>query len=591
MKNRLLRLAGRIHFRKIRNRFLFAIILISLPSLFLLGYISFNITKNTLTEHNAQTNLDHLETASVVGDLLLSNIVNVNRTIVYDHEIRNMLLELKNGDASDSPAFGSRMINRLQHVIYNNLYDTRYVRSVCVFDAAYQIYCIGRSDDAGIYEIPGKAEILERSQWYQDAVRAQGRAVFFADNVLGDDQSTFSTVKLFRDSSSIAGEAVGLIVVNVSKSMFARVFNNSQHNGYFAVFDPGEDRIDMIYSQDPAVERILTEAPQEQLMNHLQTQGYLISRYHNQTSGWVFAHIIEQDELLQESNRIGTATMMIGLLIAVFAIMTAFIVSSTITRPLLQIKKMMTAWNKGSREAVSQYSFKDDEVGVIGETFKKLTTENDNLSARLMNSQLREKEAELSMLQAQIKPHFLYNTLNSIYMMARLNKTEEAARMALALSESFKISLNKGKETIPVYKELEHIEHYMTIQNIRYKGRFRYQANVEPAVMRIEIMKLILQPLVENAIYHGLEPKVGHGSIRLDGRMDGEFVCFVVEDDGVGISDMDQVERGYGIRNVKERLALHYGPASSLTIESEPGRGTRIVIRIRNFQTEVTSSA
>ncbi|MDG0814066.1 sensor histidine kinase [Cohnella rhizosphaerae] len=197
----------------------------------------------------------------------------------------------------------------------------------------------------------------------------------------------------------------------------------------------------------------------------------------------------------------------------------------------------------------------------------------------MLQAQLKEREAELRSLQAQIKPHFLYNTLDSIYWMSMLEEQHDIAQMALSLSESFKLSLNKGKETIPVYKELKHIEHYMIIQNLRYDNRFKYEQEVDSDIMSYEIMKLMLQPLVENAIYHGLEPKVGEGTVRLTGRMDGEFLSFTVIDDGVGMADIRKTEEGYGMRNVRERLEIYYGPTSSFTIRSRPGEGTSIELR------------
>jgi len=206
---------------------------------------------------------------------------------------------------------------------------------------------------------------------------------------------------------------------------------------------------------------------------------------------------------------------------------------------------------------------------------------NRELNDRLLQTELREREAELKALQAQIKPHFLYNTLDSIYWMARLNRTEDAARMALALSESFKLSLNKGRETIPVFKEIKHVEHYMTIQNIRYNGRFRCEIDVDPDIMGYEMLKLTLQPLVENAVYHGLEPKMGEGLIRITGRKNGDELVFVVEDDGVGMEDVSQTTKGYGLGNVRDRLMLYYGPHCSFDVESAPGAGTRVEIRFK----------
>ncbi|MFC5468496.1 sensor histidine kinase [Cohnella suwonensis] len=589
MAGRTRKLISRIRFRKIRSRFFFVMILLSLPPLFLLGYVSFNIAKDTLTENNTKTNIDHLRTSSEVADLLFRNIVNLNRYVVLNDDIRNDLRKSEIKNSQEQNEMNTRTINRLQRVINNNSFDTRFVDSMCVFDLHYQTYCLGRSDDAGIYETPNKKQEIERTEWYRKAVNAQGRVVFFGYNVLGDKADSFSTVKLFRDSESREGKTIGLLVVNLSKSMFGSVFNASQENGLFMAIDSSRETARIVYPEVPALTPPLAVGTLTETMDELKERGYLISEFRNQSTQWTFVHMIKKRELLKQSNKIGTATALIASLIAFVALVISFIVSGSITRPLLQLKKMMVDWNKGSRDIGG--AFKEDEVGAIGETFKRMAIENQELDARLFHSELKEREAELRALQAQIKPHFLYNTLDSIYWMARLKKTEEAAAMALALSESFKLSLNKGKETIPVFKELKHIEHYMTIQNIRYNGRFRYDVDVDPAIMGIEMLKLILQPLVENAIYHGLEPKIGEGTIRFEGRKDGDFLLFAVEDDGVGMEDVSRTEQGYGLRNVRERLMLYYGPSSSFEISSEPGRGTRIEFRIKPFPEEVTPNA
>lgn len=568
----------RFRFRKIRNRFLAALILISLPPLFILGVLSFNIAKNALTETNLQTAKDHLQNSSEKADLLFRNVINLSRFLVLSDDIRDELRDsTSETDQHELMEKRKRLINMLQGMIYNSLIDLRYVVSLCLYDLNFEAYCLGRPDNAGIYEGDNKIELIHTTDWYRETVNARGRVVFFSTNVLGDASKSFSVAKLFRDSESDIGEPLGLIIINVSKTVFDTVFSSSgKYGGEFLAIDHNGHSLVPVYNRSEIDSEQIRMGTLEEVSGQLQSQGYLVAQYKNETTDWMFLHLIKSEKLLQESQRIGTVTALIASAIALFALIVSYAVSGTITQPLQQLKKMMIEWMKGARDFA--VTFDQDEVGTIGETFKRVVVENRELNEKLVHAALKEREAELLALQAQIKPHFLYNTLDSIYWMATLHNNREIAQMAVSLSESFKLSLNKGRETIPVYKELKHIQHYMTIQNIRYNHRFQYEEDVDPSLMVIEILRLVLQPLVENAISHGLEPKIGKGTVRLIGRRNGDEVKFVVEDDGVGMENIEVTEQGYGLQNVKERLMLYYGSSCSFTINSAPNQGTRVQI-------------
>lgn len=567
-------------FQKIRSRFLAAIILLSVPPLVLLGYISFNIAKGTIMEMNTQTSQGQLRTSSEVADLTFRSAVNLHRSIILNERIRDGLRLAAAGGVQDEQVLKNEIVNELQKISNNNFINSRFVDSVCVVDFTFNAYCLGRSDHAGQYEGHDKERLIKAAPWYRQTIEGQGRVLFFSDNVWGDSNRTFSTAKLFRDSGTAEGEAIGLLIINISKTIFDSFFTgNAPYPGEFMVLHRTENGVQPVHSpRSEALRELLAGADMNEALSGIESHGYLAVDYENMTTGWRFVYAVELSQLLKQSNRIGAVTAWIGAFIALVAIILSYIVSGTITKPLLQVKKMMVEWFQGRRPFDA--TFEQDEVGAIGETFKRMTAENRELNERLVHTELREREAELRALQAQIKPHFLYNTLDSIYWMAKLQKHQEAAQMAMSLSESFKLSLNKGKETIILNKELEHIRHYLTIQNIRYNNRFLYVENLDPAMKGMEVLKLLLQPLVENAIYHGLEPKVGEGTVRLTGMREGEALVFIVEDDGVGVADMARIEQGYGLNNVKERIRMYYGEASALTLSSEPGAGTRVELRL-----------
>jgi two-component system sensor histidine kinase YesM len=210
-----------------------------------------------------------------------------------------------------------------------------------------------------------------------------------------------------------------------------------------------------------------------------------------------------------------------------------------------------------------------------------------------MNQNIYEQEAkrksELEVLQSQIHPHFLYNTLNSVVRLAGTGKNEDVITMITSLSRFFRISLSKGEHFISVADELEHIRNYLIIQKMRYKNKFEYAIEADEAALECRTMKLVLQPLVENAIYHGIEPSADEGFITISARLLEGKLCLQVKDDGLGISPQKLSDlltgpthqddgSGIGLRNVHERIRLNYGEDYGLQIESEREEGTTVSV-------------
>ncbi|MEH7118805.1 sensor histidine kinase [Neobacillus vireti] len=541
----------------VRMKYFYLMLGISILPLLLLGYISFNIAKNTLIDNQLKTTENNLKTSSEVADLLFRNIINMERLISWSPDVRLELIDSAKYAGVGQNIMDNQTIKRMQNLISSYLIDTQYIDSVCLFDVNYRTVCYGNSNSIGKYNNGGTYQAISDSTWYKKSVEEQGRPVFFEKNVLNSDQSkdTFSSVKLLKDSQNLFNpEKVGLLVVNIKKSMFTRVFQESIKKDW-AIIDFSEKKESAIIENPSSLNLEFNRTNNlESSLKLIQQKGYLTSSYQNQTTGWNFVQFIKKKELLRQSNQIGLVTALISSILGLIVLFLSFSLSGTVSRPFVKLRNI----------------------------FQMVTVENKELNEKLVKAQLKEREAELRTLQAQIKPHFLYNTLDSIYWMAIMQNNHDIAKIAVALSESFKLSLNKGEDMIPVSKELEHIRHYMTIQNLRYQDRFQYIENVDPDLMENKILKLMLQPLVENAIYHGLEPKVGDGIIELTGKINSEWVIFTVIDNGVGIKDIKATEQGYGLRNVRDRLLLYYGSDSTLSISSKVNERTSIEIKFRN---------
>ena len=230
-----------------------------------------------------------------------------------------------------------------------------------------------------------------------------------------------------------------------------------------------------------------------------------------------------------------------------------------------------------------------DELQLISDSFGQMTWIVRSLMEKTREEEATLRKTELKALQAQINPHFLYNTLDSIQWMCERGKNESAVNMVSALAKLFRISISRGHELIPIKDELRHAESYLIIQKYRYSDRFSYRFEVDESLDEYLCSKITLQPLIENAIYHGIEPLIDDGEIVISTRADGDDILLSVKDNGVGMT-AEQVnsilakERsdssGIGVRNVNDRIKIWFGEKYGLSIESEPDEGTTITVRI-----------
>ena len=289
-----------------------------------------------------------------------------------------------------------------------------------------------------------------------------------------------------------------------------------------------------------------------------------------------------------------TRILVILLVITVIAIIIlSRKLSKSITEPITELVDMTEKF-AGGDFSVEYHIESHDEMEVLANSFNSMVKEIETLINDIHKEQENARDAELRLLQEQINPHFLYNTLDAILWMTEAGENQDAIKMIQELSNFFRISLSKGKSEISVKSEMEHVRSYLEIQHYRYRDIMDYEILFDENILDCRIQKLTLQPIVENALYHGVKNKRGSGHIKVMGRAEGSDLIFTVEDDGIGMKE-DELENlrslisgdtkppeegGFGMANVEQRLEMHYGREYGMRVESEYMKGTTVTVKI-----------
>ena len=469
------------------------------------------------------------------------------------------------------------------------------------------------SEIAGILLVNDKDEYLSNEiqpitrdplldeAWYRRAVqfspavqllpRPVGRNLRNTPGYSADD--VVSIVKSVIDPRT--GKTRGVVLIDMKLQVVQDIFVDMKvGQGGFLFIEDAEGGT--VYAPvNPVVYRVRGEwltGPKTSTVRRIRGADYQIIAQGSEYTGWKTIGVFPLNEIMGQVSLIRNYSFIIAAVTLFVAVVVSIFFTGSIARPVIALRALMKEAEEGNL-AVRFEGRQEDEIGHLGKSFNTMIEEIQKLIDMVYREQQSKREAELKTLQEQIKPHFLYNTLDTIHWMAQDHGAEDIVQIVSALTSLFRIALSKGKEMITLSDELEHVRSYLIIQKLRYEDKFDFSLCVQDDLLPYMVLKLTLQPLVENAIYHGIKERRGHGVIRLDAlKRDGMLVLRVC-DDGVGMSaeklaairalvttaPLDSsVKSGYGISNVNERIQLSFGKAYGLRFESAPGQGTTVEI-------------
>jgi two-component system sensor histidine kinase YesM len=456
---------------------------------------------------------------------------------------------------------------------------------------------------------------VRQSQWFQKALNRTENLHFATPEIqnlfVNAEHRYIRVISLSSAVEITSGKSTngGVLLIDLKYNSLTELFDHMSlaNNGYLYLMDANGELIyhpeQQLIASGLAKENNLVAATyadgghQETFNGEprsiiVRTVGY---------TGWRIVGVIPQQGIVL--NQLDNILIIIAIFLMLFDIVILInsFISTKLTAPIKHLEESVQTLEYGDASKAI-YQGGSYEIRHLGASIQGMVDQLQQLTDDIVREHEQKQKSELDALQSQINPHFLYNALDIIVWMIEREQPREAVNIVTALARLFRISLSRGKNIIPVRDELEHVQNYLTIQAMRYKNKFSYAIEMEDEVKDLAIIKLVVQPLVENAIYHGMDFMDGDGMITISAKIVGDELHLTVADNGLGMKP-EVVERllventpvskgsGVGLKNVNERIKLYFGDRYGVLIKSEPDEGTWItlVLPIIRYETEEAS--
>jgi len=490
---------------------------------------------------------------------------------IQDLEVKRFF---NSGGLPDSPESYQLKIN-LRNLLTNYLLSHSNIERVVLINNRNEI--VSNTDEP----LP-----LALDEYRKGAVQGDGKMVWMNSQILPEGKVVIPVLRQINDLSTLKNNGVLLLFVK------EKIFRNSDFNGELVVL--GKDGY-VISSNDVQKtgkkytdwEDTAFSGPTGSFVD--KTNGIFLNYYKSEYTNWIYLFSIPTKELYSGIEIVRNWVIVVAILFTVIGILLAKIIASNISRPLIHIIREMRNIETNDLSVNLDYDGKD-ELTSLAATFNNMMNRIRELIARDSELQRLKHELEMRALQAEINPHFLYNTLEAINWIGRMHKVDEICDITTMLADIMRYSINRSKDIVTVQEEYGHTQKYAGIQRIRYGGNLWIYMDIPKEMLAVPIPKLTLQPLVENAILHGFENKLDVGKIKILGYAGEDRMKITIQDNGCGMTpekvstlltpQEERMHTGIGIFNVHQRIRLLFGEPYGLDIRSELGKGTEITITL-----------
>jgi len=541
----------------------------------------------------------------------LENVENLSRVVSYNRYLQQYLSNYKSNTYSSYYEESMYKNLEISFELFGNILNTqKEIESIVIVDEENMI--LYKAINLKVNRTPYSKYNL----WYKNALLNDGDSVvtgpYLSDNKTAPNKSNVFTISRTIKSYD-KSKTLGVLAININLSILHKyiqpiedvsvgslIILNEQGNVIYESSKTKKTLEENSFALSPSKSDIdsILRLKQGAFITKMNDEQYQIIFNTMPKTNWTVLNITPHSEFSKEVNIIRRFVFLIGILALAATILLTLLLSSRITRPIITLTKRLDSAIKDHLYIPAPIT-SNDEIGQMSKSFDQMLIQIDTLIKQTIKDQEIKRKLELTSLQHQINPHFLYNTLDSIIWMVESND-ENTVALIEALSGLFRISLSKGSEFIPLSKELEHAKNYLFIQSMRYLNKFTFDIEADPSLVDYLMPKLLLQPLIENSIYHGIKPKKEKSHISILVKESEGDIEILIKDDGIGMDevqlshmlDSDYLKEhssgGVGVNNVNSRIKLYFGEAYGLTFYSSVDNsmdtsmdpGTTVVIKL-----------
>ncbi|MEF2652706.1 MAG: sensor histidine kinase [Blautia sp.] len=575
------------HFKSIQSTIFTAVAILVLSAVLIVTAVSVKYTDSAIFENSVLYTQTITKQINQNIDSYITYMDNIVSVISGSEDAQYYLFR----ESSDR-GHEKRLLEQFR-IILKGRSDIKNIGLVC--DEGNSLFNTG-------YQTENPDLDLSTQEWYKKAVESRGESILTSSHVQHVIEGERPwVITMSRGIANLVGSRAskGAVFIDLNYSAISELCdqNSIGDKGYVFIVD-----------QDG---NIVYHPQQQQLYNELQTENidavmnaktdtvtvgkgehekiYTISR--SEKTGWTVVGCMNVAELLKGSRQAQRVYVVCAAGLIVLALILSRLLARNITYPIQRLRDSMKKVQTGEFPTIDLEVSSENEIGSLTKSFNVMTHRIQELMAQNIHEQEQKRKSELKALQSQINPHFLYNTLDSIIWMAEGKKNEEVVLMTASLARLLRQSISNEDELVSIGQEAEYARSYLTIQKMRYKDKLEFQIDISPAIFGVKIIKLVLQPIIENAIYHGLKYKDSKGFLIVRGYREGEKAVLEVEDNGVGMDEetlshifekhkVNYHSNGVGVYNVQKRLKLYYGEEYGIVYKSRKNEGTRAVITI-----------